>query len=204
MAMRSPLRPYAVLLASAAVLVAACGTDDDDATTTIASTAARSEWTIAVMSDPRVDLQVAHPPRWEFEVFESRRDSSVTDSEGSVCAIPRYSLGTIEVELVPSSCDVEFREPGNGLHGAYRTITDVSDGDPVDLERIDTPVGMAEVFTQDYYECTNECIDYVDRVAIVTLDDPADPGYPTLVVRSNKDEVDPDEFAGLLTSLAEN
>lgn len=154
------------------------------------------------LDDPRFDLVLTHPVRFEVQGPEQAFSDEVP------CDIPRYRLwggpGVVELEVVPTDCEYDDRL-GNGFHGIYRTIADVADldaDDADDVEVVDTAVGPAEVFTQDYYECTNECNDYVDRIAIVTLDEPSDDDYPTLVVRANKDEVGEDVFFQLLAGLA--
>lgn len=89
--------------------------------------------------------------------------------------------------------------PGNGNHGSYRTLADVSD--PLAPIRLETGLGRAEVFGQRYFECTNSCRNFVEPVAIITVDEPVDPGYPTLVLISTKGELSREAFTGIVRTL---
>lgn len=107
----------------------------------------------------------------------------------------------LEVEAVSAKCELDRQRVSNGRHGTYRTIDDVPE--PKDVATLDTGIGPAEVFTQEYVEATNSTDSYEEPVAIVVFDDPVNPDYPTLVIRSEKGELGRGEFIELVESLAE-
>ncbi|MFD1718369.1 hypothetical protein [Georgenia deserti] len=107
----------------------------------------------------------------------------------------------VVVELVPTECAraAENEEALNGQHGLYRTIDDVPQ--PEDVAETSTSLGEAVIFTQDYTECTNVCRDYREPVAIIALDEPVDPAYPTVVVRGDRETVDREELDEMVSSV---
>ncbi|MGI5184223.1 hypothetical protein ACQEVZ_49000 [Dactylosporangium sp. CA-152071] len=86
----------------------------------------------------------------------------------------------------------------NGRHGVYRSTADI----PADLRAgatsIQTPLGEATAFTQDYSEYTNSANHYTEPVAVITLARPADPAYQTLTVIAEKGTLPMDELATVL------
>jgi hypothetical protein len=108
----------------------------------------------------------------------------------------------VVVEAVPTSCAeaAENGQIGNGQHGIFRTLADVPD--PNGVKKISSDLGDAEVFTQEYFECTNSCRYWDEPVAIVTLAEPVDAGYPTLVLRADKAEVERGQLEEIVRSLA--
>ncbi len=130
--------------------------------------------------------------------------------EDAVCGSASYRFyelpddgGRLRVEAVPTECDAASSSSsiGNGSHGTYRTIDDVPE--PEDVGSVETLLGDAVVFTQEYYECTNSCERWHEPVAIITLDDPVDPDYPTLVVRAERVELSRSDLEELLGALEE-
>jgi hypothetical protein len=105
---------------------------------------------------------------------------------------------------VPSDCEVAGSNSsiGNGQHGLYRTLEDVPEPEAVDTTT--TALGEATVFVQEYFECTNECERWDEPVAIITLDDPVDPAYPTLVLRGEQDRLARSELEEILGALEES
>ena len=142
---------------------------------------------------------------WELEV---PRDWAITDVwEADVCGSVSYVVSEagrtrLVIRAMPADCPEaeQNTQIGNGFHGVYRTIDDVPD--PQDQETVPTDLGEATVFTQEYFECTNECERWDEPVAIVTVDSPVDAGYPTLVVRGEKDTVPRAEFEEIVATLA--
>jgi len=139
------------------------------------------------------------------EVPEAWGITDVWDADtcGSVSYLLREGSSLrLVIEAVPASCpdagvDTQI---GNGFHGVYRTVDDVPD--PQDRESVDTDLGSATVFTQKYFECTNSCEDWSEPVAIITLDAPVDVGYPTLVVRGEKETLSRAELEEIVATLA--
>lgn len=122
------------------------------------------------------------------------------------CAVIRYQLASpddrgLTIEAVPASCAVDNDAPGNGNHGTYRTLDDVAVR-PSDVDERENGFATVELFEQDYFECTNECNDYVDSVAIITLDDPRSAKYPTFVIRSDSSTYDLAELTSMVQTLA--
>ena len=90
---------------------------------------------------------------------------------------------------------------GNDNHGTYRTLDDVAE-QPSDVDEVESGFATAALFEQDYFECTNECNDHVDSVAIITLDVPRSAKYPTFVIRSDKSGYDLSELTAMVETLA--
>ena len=86
----------------------------------------------------------------------------------------------------------------NGRHGVYRSTADI----PADLRAgatsIQTPLGEATAFTQDYSEYTNSANHYREPVVVITLARPADPSYQALTVIAEKGTLPMDELATVL------
>ena len=112
--------------------------------------------------------------------------------------------GRMRVEAVPTDCEVAEANSsiGNGQHGLYRTLEDVPE--PEDVDTMTTALGEAAVFVQEYFECTNECERWDEPVAIITLDDPVDPAYPTLVLRGEQDRLSRGDLEEILGALEES
>jgi hypothetical protein len=98
-----------------------------------------------------------------------------------------------------AGCDVGGNaRPGNGRHGVYRSTADVPADRLASSVKVHTSLGDAVIFTQPYYECTNSCRNYTEPVAVVTLEHPADPRYPTLMACSEKGTIGPDQLETVL------
>jgi hypothetical protein len=120
------------------------------------------------------------------------RDPSRDPGCGTTTA---FFSGTLDlrIEAVPTDCALAGPiDPGDGEHGRYRTIDDVAD--PIDVEDVDTALGPAVLFAQHYDDAE-------EALAIVTLDDPVDPNYPTLVIRSDDGDFGRDELRAMLATL---
>ncbi|WP_238011825.1 hypothetical protein KZZ52_13380 [Dactylosporangium sp. AC04546] len=87
---------------------------------------------------------------------------------------------------------------GNGSHGVYRTATDVPADRRATATTVQTALGAGIAFSQQYYECTNSCSHYTEPVAVITLDHPADPAFPTLTIISEKRTIDLDQMTAVL------
>ena len=118
------------------------------------------------------------------------------------CQKLRYAFGTaLSIEAFARDCRTDDSQSiTNGNHGDYRTLDDVPD--PIDVHQISTHAGPAEVFTQKYTEYTNDSTTYVEPVAIVTFDQPTDPDFPTLVLRSSKGALPLEDFTEIVSSLS--
>jgi hypothetical protein len=134
-------------------------------------------------------------------------DWAITDvRDAGTCGSVSYRIDArsearLVVEAVPTQCAEaqENTEIGNGRHGVYRTVADVPE--PREEKSVDTGLGTATLFTQTYFECTNSCDNGNEPVAIVTLDAPVDAGYPTLVVRGEKETVSRADLEEIVASL---
>jgi hypothetical protein len=128
-----------------------------------------------------------------------------TDPRLPDCLLPTYGLNGqpgLEIELVPADCRLPAganQQIGNGNHGTYRRLDDVPN--PIDVQHLSTKVGPAVIFTQKYFEATNSVARWQEPVAIVNLDHPADPHYPTLVLRGYRDEVSRSQLRDMVSSL---
>ena len=209
----------AVLATVALVLVSsACGISDSSAdgpsvtnTTTDGPTATHTttdgpphdeEWRRSTIEDAHLSLSFLIPVHWGLSgVIDGEGTGSSDPSDKACVDIVRADLGELQLQAVPAGCQVDNAKPGNGSHGVYRTLDDVPE--PLDVTVVDTPAGPAEVFHQAYFECTNSCQDFTDRVAIVTLDHPVDPEFPTVVLRSDKSKVHPSTFRAVLNGMTD-
>lgn len=137
------------------------------------------------------------------------RDVGISDiaspDDAEECPTFFADLGdALTVTAVGESCPIEEgtnRQIGNGDHGTYRTLADVPD--PLAVTEVSTDLGRAQVFEQEYFECTNFCNDWKEPVAIVELEHPVDPEFPTLVLRSSKAELSRSELTEIVESLEE-
>jgi hypothetical protein len=136
-------------------------------------------------------VRTAH---WAFSVtYPSNRELTQpedTNSSAGCTGIQRATLAEPQVadrvrfSAVPKGCQPRNYAPGNGQHGAYRTIADVSQ--PRDRRDVSTRLGPAVAFNQRYFECTNSCRNWDEAVAIITLTAPVDPEYPTMIVLTER------------------
>jgi hypothetical protein len=146
------------------------------------------------------------PEGWEVGEITDASDSLPSEVPGD-CTSLRGWLGPgddqppVDLQLHSAGCG--GREPldqiGNGYHGTYVTIDDVQD--PVGVEEHEVTAGALVTFSQDYFECTNECNDYDDHVGLLTLTAPPDPAFPTLVILDEKGERSFDELVALADAI---
>lgn len=125
------------------------------------------------------------------------------DTCGSVSyVVAEEGRRRLVVEAVPSACAEAGRDEqiGNGFHGTYRTVEDIPD--PQEPATVPTALGEATVVTQEYFECTNSCERWDEPIAVVTVREPVDAAYPTLVVRGEKDSVTRAELEEVVATLA--
>ncbi len=57
------------------------------------------------------------------------------------------------------------------------------------------------MFLQTYTECTNECVESDDRVALVALAAPPDADRPTLMIRAPGDDVSEAQLVALAATI---
>jgi hypothetical protein len=136
-------------------------------------------------------------------------DSISTSTRVESCPMPTYALAgdsyngpQLWMELPPSDCRLGENDNariGNGDHGVYRRLDDV--GSALDVREVETGIGTATVFTQEYFECTNSCTTYLEPVAIIALDDPVTPEHRTLLVRGIRDGLSREDLDEILSTL---
>ncbi len=146
--------------------------------------------------DDRIAFEIKVPSGTMITRFYSgaRRECAIAEVDFSEHGLRAYAAAR--------TCDIPARgRTGNGHHGLYRTIADVAA--PKTVQRVETWLGPADVFSQDYYECTNACRNYTEPVAIVMLQQPVNPDFPTLVLISTKGELARPDFTRLVRDLAE-
>ncbi|MDA3649439.1 hypothetical protein LZ318_02975 [Saccharopolyspora indica] len=126
---------------------------------------------------------------------------SVNPEDAPDCPATRYEFGDdLVLEAFSTGCAVAAPQRVlNGRHGTYRTLADVPGA--IDVQEVATGVGRAQVFLQDYEEHTNFSSEWREPVAIVTLDDPVDAEFPTLLLRSDKAALSLDDLIVVVTSL---
>ncbi len=146
--------------------------------------------------DDRIAFEIKVPPGTMISGFYSgaRRDCQIAEIDFSDHGLRAYAAAR--------TCESPARgRTGNGNHGTYRTIADVAA--PKAVQRVDSWLGPADVFSQDYYECTNACRNYTEPVAVVMLQQPVNPDFPTLVLISTKGELDRAALTRIVRDLAE-
>ncbi|MQY18324.1 hypothetical protein NRB20_14000 [Nocardia sp. RB20] len=123
------------------------------------------------------------------------------------------------IQVVPDDCK-PGNEPGNARHGHYRSLDDAAaifgadaaaifgadaaaifGADAIHVDRTNTALGPADLFTQAYYECTNSCRHYREPVAIIELTAPADARYHNLMVYSPYGRLTTKQLMGYLKLL---
>jgi hypothetical protein len=104
----------------------------------------------------------------------------------------------VSLSAFATSCEADTSRPGNGRHGVYRTIDDIPADRRAGAVTFPTALGEATAFIQPYYECTNSCHNYTESVAVITLDHPSNPAYPTLVVCADKGLIGLDQLTTVL------
>lgn len=146
--------------------------------------------------------------RVAFAVTVPNRLSAIDDVSSDPdpeCPVLQYDFGMtnahrpLTILAVGTECDRGSDRLMNGNHGTYRTIEDVAN--PIDLEQMDTDLGPAQVFIQEYEEHTNVSRSFEEPVAIVTLDDPVDSRFPTLLLRSEAGKLSRERFTEVVASL---
>ncbi len=143
----------------------------------------------------------------ELTLPDSMRLTSISDGSAEAprigCQIEAASFdygSSFAVEAVPSACDIHNGGTGNGYHGHYRTVADVPTNPRLTALRLS--IGDAQVFEQPYFECTNSCHHYTDRIAIVTLRHPTDSEHPTIVLRTDTRSLGESQFEHVLYGLS--
>lgn len=159
-----------VSVALAAALLSGCQDDEADPIS-------RETRSVTVDGD-HVAFTIAVPEHWA----DDEQDTLTGD-----CGQFTQQLGELTVQAVPTSCRDAATDGniGNGHHGTFRTLGDVPE--PMSVQSIETALGPATLFTQEYYECTNSCERWHEAWVIVDLTDPVDPAYPTLSLRASDD-----------------
>ncbi|HZE40880.1 MAG TPA: hypothetical protein VE172_18940 [Stackebrandtia sp.] len=153
--------------------------------------------TVLIVDDTHVAFQANVPAGTAISTI----DAADVDGCGHVSYdLTRYGL-MVEVPRADCAPDDDNHKTMNGRHGDYRTFGDVPD--PKNVAKVHTWLGPATVFEQTYDEFTNEHNRYQEPVAIIAVDDPVDARYPTIVVRSDRGELDRDAFTKLVESFEE-
>lgn len=176
--------------------------DSPTATSSTAGAAIKSSFTA-----PELSFALTHPRSLTLTKYQPQENATPIPDAG--CPIISTTLHTsrddtiISFEAVPRDCDhVSTRAPGNGYHGDYRTLDDVkATNSTVESKRVTTPIGEAVIFEQRYFECTNSCRDWDEPVAIITVNSPASPRYPTLTARSDRGKLSEAELSTYLGQL---
>jgi hypothetical protein len=127
------------------------------------------------------------------------RSSAASGCPGFDTVVDLGASRTVRFMAYATTCPTADRtQLINGNHGVYRTAADI----PADLRAgaatVQTPLGEATVFTQPYSEYTNSTNHYTEPIAVITLAQPVDPAYPTLVVLSEKGALPLDQLTTLL------
>lgn len=87
------------------------------------------------------------------------------------------------IQAVAATCSKgRPQTAGNGRHGAYGSLRDVAD--PTNVTRQRAILGPTVFFDQRYFEATNSVRHWTEPVALITLQDPTDTAYPTVMVYS--------------------
>ncbi|MGH9184757.1 MAG: hypothetical protein ACRD0U_02905 [Acidimicrobiales bacterium] len=145
---------------------------------------------------------IAEPPSgWTIDPFADPQPYYGSDD----CLVAETRFANLDddlavnVSLVNRGCSTgePQDEPLNGQHGTY--VVPGGAGQE-DLDRLNAPAGDLVIFDQTYTECTNDCRDWTEAVALVLLDEPADEDYPTVML-VGEERVSGDEVAGLARTI---
>jgi hypothetical protein len=192
-----------VVLVFVVVAAGACADDSEDG----ADRAWPGDGGPAETVDLGAGMVAELPEGWEVGEITEATDSLPSEVPGDCTSLrgwlsPGDDQPRVDLQLNSAGC--RGLEPldqiGNGYHGTYVTIDDV--GDPADVEEHQVATGTLVTFSQDYFECTNECNDYDDHVGLLTLTVPRDPAFPTLTVLDTKGERSFDELVALADAIS--
>lgn len=93
------------------------------------------------------------------------------------------------IELVGAACSTGKPQATalNGFEGHYVAIEDAAS--PTPEATASSASGTITVFSQPYTECTNSCRHVTEQVALVRLAHPADPSFPTVMLRTQESDI---------------
>lgn len=114
--------------------------------------------------DERLSLELSVPQDVAMTRVVERSDDEACPS------VPYLFADRLAIEAYSTTCDPSSRNPMNGRYGRYRSFDDVAD--PLDAVTVDTRLGPATLFTQEYTKCTNACRHAIEQVGIIALEDP--------------------------------
>lgn len=142
--------------------------------------------------DERLSLELSVPQDVAMPRVVERSDDEACPS------VPYLFADRLAIEAYSTTCDPSSRNPMNGHHGRYRSFDDVAD--PLDAVTVDTRLGPATLFTQEYTECTNACRHAIEQVAIIALEDPPAEEYPSVIARGSA-EMSREQLREILAAL---
>lgn len=196
------------VVVTAGLALAACGPDDEPSPAPPSSSASGSR---SASPGGEGEVRRVDVPQMSFGVRLAAGQSVREPGEGetpapSSCPPAWAVLENADVRLAQFQVFGRACEPvngnntslGNGRHGVYRSADDIPAKERKDAEEVETPLGPALVFSHRYYECTQSCEDWTEPVAVIALEKPADPDFPTLVVMSQKGGLDQDALTDLI------
>lgn len=197
-----------------AVAAAGCGGSSassvrDDATATSAAASASEsrgtyEYQLRSFGDGRVSFSFRLGPGEQISPRAS--DPTTPSSATDPLKLKLTRKGDVVADITAYAADSPLTYPntslGNGRTGVYRTTADIPAEEAAAATHVQTVLGDATVFTHPYFECTNSCKKWTVPVAVITLTDPTDPRFPTLVFASNHGELDANGLRDLLSRLA--
>ncbi|MGW9208011.1 hypothetical protein ACWGR4_13585 [Embleya sp. NPDC055664] len=188
----------AVVAAGVMLGVSGCGGSGDDPFVVSApsSTAPPSTAPPSTAPPVRVHATRVDTGTVAFEVRAAGGTDAGARTVTTPCDRVLLALDDVTIESNEVTCKAPGGPPGNGWHGLYRTAADVPPG--AVTQTVQTPLGEAVLFTQEYYEATNSVRRWREPVAIVTLGNPRSRNHPTLVVRADKGGLDQSRLAGFV------
>jgi hypothetical protein len=182
------------ILAGAALALAACSASATDIDGSLTATSIGDHISIGVPSGWVVNHlgdggQSSPPGRCQFQ------DANLN---GSANSGPH-----VIIELVGAACSTGSPQAAavNGFEGHYVVIEDAAA--PSREATASSPAGSITVFSQPYTECTNSCRHITEQVALVALAHPADPRFPTLMLRTQESDISAAQIQRLAASVTD-
>ena len=126
-------------------------------------------------------------------------------STGAPCVYQRINVlsetdASIRVFRVGRECSAASVGRGNGEDPTFSSATQLAGATNATTEAVE--VGTLTIANVEYFECTNECIDYDAIVGVVELSDPTNDAFPTIVISDDYERASRDQIRQLAMALS--
>lgn len=155
---------------------AACRSDEasnDLDVSTLVTTDVGAGWTIELPEDWSVEGTFGDPTEPEPRCLVDE-------------VVVAHGTARTRVALVGPGCSADALARGNGSPPHFGSVDQLVDG--ADVSTSSTAIGSLTIATVEYFECTNECIEYNPAVGLIELDEPTDSSLPVVVISDDTGE----------------